>query len=151
MYKLKLSTRFSALLFLAVVAGAVSGCGDGRPARVKVSGYITVEGQPLKFGGVSFKPVDGGRAAGGGVNSDGQYLTTMYKLNDGLPPGSYMVAVNAVENINYKSQRWHAPKSYSEHATAGLSVEITEETTDLNFELTWEVDEKHSAAWVEKL
>ena len=62
-----------------------------------------------------------------------------------------MVAVNAVENINYKSQRWHAPKSYSKHETSGLSVEITEETTDLNFELTWEVDEKHSAAWVEKL
>ena len=49
------------------------------------------------------------------------------------------------------SQRWHAPKGYSKHETSGFTVEITEETTDLNFDLTWEVDEKHAAAWVEKL
>jgi len=150
MSTVQLSSRFSILLLVSL-AMVLSGCGDGRVARVKVSGHVTVEGKPLQHGGISFKPVMGGRMAGGGIADDGQYSTTMYKENDGLPPGSYTVAVNAVQYINDKSQRWFAPKSYSDHKTSGFKVEITEETTDLDFELTWEVDEKHSKPWVESM
>lgn len=42
------------------------------------------------------------------------------------------------------------PKSYSDHKKSGLTVEITEETTDLDFDLSWEIDEDHSKPWVEK-
>lgn len=150
MRKFQLLARFSLLLSLACLSFLVCGCGDGRPARVKVSGHVTVDGKPLKFGGISFKPVGGGRMAGGGFDQNGQYSTTMYKENDGLPVGKYTVAINAVESIGERAQRWHAPRRYSNHTTAELNVEISKETTDLNFELTWE-ESDHSKPWVENL
>ena len=149
MHTTKLLSRFSVVLLVSV-AMILSGCGDGRRARVKVSGHVTVDGKLLKHGGICFRPTTGGRMGGGGLGDEGQYSTTMYKENDGLPPGSYTVAVNAVQYINDRAQRWHAPKSYSDHKKSGLTVEITEETTDLDFDLSWEIDEDHSKPWVEK-
>ena len=128
----------------------VAGCnGDGRPTRVKVSGKVTVDGIPVTAGGVSFKPVEGGRPGGGAIQQDGSYNVTMYRKNDGLPLGSYKVAVTGVEVINDSSQRWLAPKKYASHDTSGYVIEITEETADMNFDLSWEGDD-HSAPWVER-
>jgi len=141
------SNRIAFMLLLASVGTIVTGCGDGRPSRVKVSGHVTIDGKPLKSGGVSFKPVGGGRAAGGQLDDNGQYSTTMYKLNDGLPLGSYKVAVTGAQVVNDKTTRWHAPMAYSDHQTSGLTAEITEETATLDFDLTWEVDDKHSKPW----
>ena len=150
MSKVQFVTRYSGLLSLICLTMVLSGCGDGRPSRVKVSGHVTVEGKPLEVGGISFYPIPEGRMGGGAIGKDGIYSTTMYKENDGLPPGSYAVAVNAVQIVNDTTQRWHAPKKYSDPETAGLTVEITEETDAMDIDLTWEGDD-HSGPWVEKL
>ena len=139
-------TAFAIPLGFMVIA--LAGCGDGRPDRVKVQGKIFVDGTLLEYGGIEFKPSGGGRKAGG-VIKDGVYSTTMYKENDGLPPGTYTVSIDPVEFINARSQRLHAPKRYSDHETSGLTVEVTEATSDMNFELTWEGD-KHDKPWVER-
>ena len=150
MSKVQFVTRYSGLLSLLCLTMVLSGCGDGRASRVKVSGKVTVEGKPLSVGGISFYPIPEGRQGGGAIGKDGVYSTTMYELNDGLPPGSYAVAVNAVQIVNDTSKRWHAPQKYSDHETSGLKVEITEETDAMDFDLTWEGDE-HSGPWVEQL
>lgn len=149
MSKIPLSTRLSFLILLVSIAIMVSGCG-GRPSRVKVSGKVTIEGKPLSVGGISFKPVEGGRKAGSSFDSEGKYTTTMYEPNDGLPLGSYTVAINSSRQVNDNTKRWHAPKKYSDHETSGLTAEITEETSSLNYDLTWEGDE-HSKPWNQKL
>ena len=133
-------------LFLSLF---LTGCGDGRPSRVKVSGFVTVDGEPLKFGGVNFRPAAGGRAAGGSLDSNGAFTVTMYEKGDGLPPGKYVVAIKATEPVNENAERWHAPKKYAKHLTAGLTTEISEATSDLTFDLSW-AGEKRSKPWVEK-
>ena len=125
------------------------GCGDGRPSRVKVSGFVTVDGEPLKFGSVNIRPAAGGRSASGSLDSNGAFIVTMYEKGDGLPPGSYRVAIKATQWVSDGVQRWHAPKKYADHENSGLTVEISEPTSDLTFDLTWD-GEKRSKPWVEK-
>ena len=127
----------------------MTGCGDGRPSRVKVSGFVTVEGEPLKYGGVNFRPAEGGRAAGGSLDANGAFTVTMYERGDGLPPGKYVVAIKATQWVNESAERWHAPTKYAKHNTSELTAEISEPTSDLTFDLTWEGD-KRSKPWVEK-
>ena len=136
------------LISLVCVAFLLTGC-DGRPSRVKVSGHITCDGKPVEFGGVSFKPVAGGRVGGGGIESGGAYTVTMYEKGDGIPLGKYTVTISSAETLNPRTIRWHAPEKYSNPKTSGLSVEITEATSELDFELTWDGDE-HSEPWIQK-
>ena len=136
------------LIPLVCVAFLLTGC-DGRPSRVKVSGHVTCDGKPVEFGGVSLKPVGGGRGGGGEIKSGGAYTVTMYEPGDGIPLGAYTVVISSVETLNPRTIRWHAPKKYAKPETSGLTVEITESTSDLNFDLTWDGD-KHSEPWIEK-
>ena len=151
------STRFFSLNSIYGVLGLISllcfaflltGC-NGRPSRVKVSGKVTCDGKPVEFGGVAFKPVGGGRRAGGGIESGGSYTVTMYEKSDGIPVGKYTVTISSAETLNPRSIRWHAPKRYAKHETSELTVEITKATSELNFDLTWDGDE-HSEPWIEK-
>ena len=139
---------FAACLSLIVFAG----CGDGRGVRVPVSGKVTIDGAPLAFGSVLFEPLEGGennRPGGGALESDGTFRVSAYTAFDGLPPGSYRVAITGTEHISDTSQRWHAPKKYSQPGTSGLTAEIEEETDQLNFDLSWEGEET-SEPFVEK-
>jgi len=58
--------------------------------------------------------------------------------------------INGSENVSDTSIRWHAPKKYADFKSSGLTAEITEATTDQNFNLTWKDSGKHSETWVEK-
>ena len=143
---------FSQLLVVVLSIGVVAlavGCGDGRPARVRVSGQITVDGKPLDFGSIAFYPDAGGRPGGAQMESGGNYSVTMYELNDGLPPGSYSVSVSAVDVFSDRACRWHAPKRYQDPETSGLTAEIKNKSIPINFDLTWEGDD-HDEPWVEE-
>jgi hypothetical protein len=60
-------------LFLGVVLAALAlGCGDG--GRLAVSGRVTLDGQPLEDGAITFIPVEGNRGpAAGGAIQDGEF------------------------------------------------------------------------------
>jgi len=138
------------LCALACIVLVGSGCSDGRPSRVKVSGQVTLEGEPVTTGSVTFKPASGGRIGAGNIQSDGGYLISMYEEGDGLPPGKYLVAISSSKDVNDTTRRWLAPKEYSKATTSGLTAEISEDTDSMNFELTWE-GSKHEKPWNEKL
>ena len=146
--------HFKSQLFvvLAIAAFAVTcGCNDGRGKRVPVSGKVTVGGQVLEFGSISFTPVisqKGSRAGGGTLGEGGTFRVTSYTAYDGLLPGQYKVAVSAIEPINDASQRWHAPQRYASLEDSGLTIDIDSQTDSANFELTWEGDD-HSKPYVE--
>jgi len=112
------------------------GCGDGRPKRVPVSGQVLIDGKPLTTGAVRLIP-RGARPSVGQLDEQGRFQLTCFESDDGSVEGEHRVAVVAVEPINDRARRWHAPKKYANPATSGLTTTINGETDDLVIELTW--------------
>ncbi len=132
----RLST-FGNLLAMLAIASLVAGCSDGRPTRVKVSGDVTIDGAPLKFGSVLFVP-EQGRPAGAGLDDQGHFELTTYEKGDGIIPGKYKVQIRGTESVGENAQRWHAPKKYSNADSSGFEFDIQESTDSLLIELSWE-------------
>jgi hypothetical protein len=134
-----LSGRLVAAKIIAMAAAlpTVVGCGDGLPPRVRVSGKVTIDGQPVTFGSIRFVPVEGGRLAQAHIGKDGSFTLTAYEPNDGCVPGTHRVAVSSVEEVNDTTGRWYVPRKYSIANSSGLSYTITEPTDSLKIELTW--------------
>ena len=63
----------------------VAGCGESSN-EVEVSGKITIDGEPVPRGSISFVSADGEAPAGGGVIQDGTYTAK-------VPPGEKVVLV----------------------------------------------------------
>lgn len=86
----------SAVALLAVVPACSSG--PKRPATIKVSGKVTMNGTPVPKATVSFQPTAaGGRAAVGITDDAGQYTLTTFTAGDGAVAGDYGVAIVKVE------------------------------------------------------
>ena len=143
----RVSRVFVGLTIVAIVLIA-TGC-DRRPSRVPVSGQVTIDGEPLESGSITFYATGGGRPGGASLAEGGSYSVTMHDPNDGLPPGKYSVTVAAAEWVSDNKCKWHAPKHYQDVKTSSLTAEIKNEATTLNFDLTWEGD-SHGKSWVEK-
>jgi hypothetical protein len=133
----KLSAR--RLFALALAALLSSGCGDGRPGRVPVSGRVLIDGKPLAQAGVRFYP-PGGRSSSGKTDREGRFVLTCYEPSDGALVGNHKVIVAAIEEINGNTIKWHAPKKYALPDTSGLQATIEGATDDLKFDLTWDGD-----------
>jgi len=124
-----------------------SGCGgSGGPKLVAVVAKVTVDGQPVKAGTVSFRP-DKSKGntrphePGGEIDSAGNYRLFTNK-KEGAPVGWYRVAVMAAEPVdvgNLSGQaRWFANPKFASADTSGLSVEVVEKPGDgaYDFKLT---------------
>jgi hypothetical protein len=129
--------RCTPLFAAAAFAWLFTGCGDGRPARVPVSGKVLIDGQPLTYGYIRLVP-DDARPAGGKINPDGTFTLTCYDGNDGCVPGTHKVSVVAVEVLSSSSQKWHAPKQYIDPATSAVTATVGEPTDNLVIELSWQ-------------
>jgi len=119
----------------AVLALAVTGCGNSLPATV--SGTITLGGQPLPesdliSGTVMFHPTAGGAAAIGSVSTGGRYDIKTGSTR-GLAPGDYRVTVRVVEieppppggYQNAPGQRLLTPRRYEDREKSGLQYAVT--------------------------
>lgn len=98
------TTRFSvpgkhlaALILMAgglVLMSVVAGC-DGGPGRDPVSGSVALDGRPLEYGVISFRPAQSHTGPGsGGVVNDGSFEIPAAK---GLQPGSYKVSITVLK------------------------------------------------------
>lgn len=123
------------LLLFALVAA--SGCGDGRPKRLAVSGQVLIDGEPLTYGYIRFVPSDT-RPSGGNLDEEGRFTLSCYEKNDGIIPGVHRVEVDAGESLSSTKTKWHAPKKYFRYTNSGLTEEIRESTDSLVIELTWD-------------
>ena len=134
---MNVSRRWS-LWFLAVLVGSVaiaSGCGDGRPPRVPVSGQILLDDKPLQNGFVRVIPYMG-RAATGRFGADGWFSLTTYEKNDGCVLGKHSVEVVCYEISNPAVLKSLIPDKYQSAATSGLTVTIDEPTDALTIRLS---------------
>lgn len=101
-------------LVLGLLILLASGCRRG-PAMAPASGKVTYNGQPLKFGSVTFQP-SSGQPARGEIQSDGTFSLSTYKLNDGAAIGPHKVKIAC-----YESQRAPKPAGGGEQ-TLGKSL-----------------------------
>lgn len=134
--------RQAVLLGIGMLAGAASGCGDGRPDRIDVSGQVLIDGEPLTYGVVRFVP-RGGRPAVGRLNEEGRFTLSSYGQNDGVVPGTHRVEVNAAEWLSGTERKWHAPPKYFRYTQSGLTQEVVESTDSVRIELTWDGGEPY--------
>ena len=82
---------------LAITLSA-GGCGGSGPRPVQVKGRVTLDGQPLPGGTVTFFPEDvGGHQATAVTDSDGSFSLTTFSTGDGAIPGQYKILVKYQE------------------------------------------------------
>ena len=92
--EIKSSDFAAALIFAAGLCAAVlAGCDDGGPPRSAVWGEVTVDGDPLPAGTITFTPAAGGPRASGRI-SGGQYDLAAAA---GPPAGPCRVAIVAAD------------------------------------------------------
>jgi hypothetical protein len=77
-------------LLFAAMAFTFTGCGYRRPAQVKTTGTVTLDGEPVANAALMFIP-DSGRPASGNTNTNGDFQVSSFGGNDGLPAGNYRV------------------------------------------------------------
>jgi len=136
--RLRRHRAFSHLLPLVALGAlaATTGCGDGRPARVPVSGRVLIDGKPLTHGYVRFAPADS-RASTGQLDANGRFALTCFDPGDGAVIGLHKVSVMAQEPIGQETIKWHAPKMYADPELSKLTQEITGPTDSIVINLTW--------------
>lgn len=113
------------------------GCGDGRPARVPISGQVLIDGQPLTFGSIRFVP-SAGRASYGDLDKQGRFVMTCFGENDGVLLGKHRIEVAACEILSATKTKWHAPKKYSNFATSPLTEDVSTASESLVIKLSWD-------------
>jgi hypothetical protein len=140
---MRVSSPWSVRWCLAVL-GVLAGCGG--PATgdlVPVSGRVTVNGQPLTRGTISFRP-DAARGNDslqepyGKIDAQGRYrLLTAGK--PGAPRGWYKVLVVSAEAIDpndpYAPRRSYIDPKYGQVETSGLAVEVVDKPADGAYDL----------------
>ena len=112
------------------------GCGDG---RIPISGTVTVQGEPVEEGAISFIPVSGEGAVEGAAITQGSYSTLLTK-------GEKSVQINGRKKVGEKVydptmkdspvlpvMEEVVPKKYNRDSP--LKATISEEKDDLNFDL----------------
>lgn len=109
------------LLITACVLGLASGCSRGRqyPPTHSVSGFVTVEGQPVAEALVSFLPVDGQNPANGVTDASGRYELTSFTRGDGAMEGSFRVTIVKYEKEVEDEPAASAEKPAAEEADSG--------------------------------
>ena len=80
------------IAFPLLVAIGVVGCGPSRPATTRVTGTVTMNGQPVADADINFIPA-AGRPASGRTDADGRFSLTTFVPGDGVQPGEHVVTV----------------------------------------------------------
>ncbi len=120
---------------LGLLICALSGCGGGT-----VSGQVTLDGQPLTKGDISFAPTSAGPAAAGQINSSGNY-TLRVGTNTSIPPGSYRVTIMAVEPVAPTPEHLEplpkllTPARYNNADSSGFTADVKAGANKFDFNL----------------
>lgn len=142
-------------LLLAVLALIFTGCGYRRPAQVKTTGTVSLDGEPVAQASLMFIP-DSGRPASGNTNINGAFEISSYGGNDGLPAGNYRVTVTKLVLKNKFQEQLEKLEKHAEDAAEpgdepeGVDIEFGDnayanelpekygelDTTDINVTIT---------------
>ena len=116
----------AALRLLAAVAVVVgtSGCFKP-PLLVPVKGVVLLDGKPLSSGVVQFQPA-AGQLAFGMIGEDGTFTLSRHVPNDGIPPGTYRVAVTAFDPMAevQSVENLIVPVKYTRFGSSGIEFTV---------------------------
>ena len=120
--------RPSLSVLMIILGVTLAGCGGD---LVSVKGVVTVDGQPLETGNVSFHPVDGGPVGHGAIQTNGSFRIRTGTEN-GLAPGKYRATVVATSEAPEPTPqnpeplpRLLVPARYGKPETSGLEYTVT--------------------------
>lgn len=114
-------------VFVTCLSGCSSSSEDGI-ARVAVSGKVTLDGQPLATGYVTFVPKGDGPSAGGEIQ-DGQYSIA---AADGPSAGNYKVEIRSMAPTGRKVPNYDG--------APGETVDETYDTVPANYNVRSELN-----------
>jgi hypothetical protein len=121
---------------------AFAGCGGAYDSSV--TGVVTLDGNVVPRGTVSYQPKAGGPAAYARIEGDGSYSVRTGR-EEGLPPGDYYVTVTANEPPTAQQTASGGPPPpgkpitplwYRSRETSGLSYTVESGGNEINLELT---------------
>lgn len=132
--------RFAIGYFIILLSGIV-GCGG--PYDASVAGLVTLDGNPIPTGSISFVPSQGGPLAYAIVNESGSYEVQTGSVT-GLPAGEYKIAVMARKSSTTRSADGGppppgeeiTPRWYASPETSGLIFNVEPGSNEINLELT---------------
>lgn len=127
----------AATLALLSLGPLLQGC-NSNPTVAPVSGHVTLDGEPLKFGTVMFQAVSGGQPATAKIGSDGSFTLSTYGTDDGAPIGQHRVRVVCYSSQDPSSPAAEGPagdslgqllipEKYTSLGASGLSAEVPPE------------------------
>jgi len=117
--------RYSRVLLLLIALAA--GCGRSGPEMGRVTGRVTLDGQPLNSARLNFQP-DGNRSPSTGyTDSDGRYKLLFKRGVDGALVGMHTVEIQT----NDKNA---VPAKYND--ATELQREVKRGSNEIDFELT---------------
>jgi|tagenome__1003787_1003787.scaffolds.fasta_scaffold20227987_1 hypothetical protein len=135
--------RYAIVLLAPLFVAALNGCGNGLS---RVSGQVTLDGQPLRAGSdvrvtVKFQPASGaGPAAIALVDENGNYSLSTGSQT-GVPPGDYVIACSASQLVKVAgtsapqgARRITDPK-YDNPTTSGLRFTVQSGKNEFNIPL----------------
>ena len=131
--------RFSVFILLFSVFGMLTGCGASNESTV--SGKVTLDGQPLERGTVTFHPVAGGPAAYGQIQANSSYRLKTGSAA-GLALGKYVVTVVATESPKLSEEAGEkippllTPERYGEVKRTDLEFTIRPGDNTIDLALT---------------
>lgn len=117
---------------MVLVAAMACLCGCFRPPlTVPVKGVVLLDGKPLGGGVVRFQPAVG-QAASGEIAADGTFTLSRHHANDGVPPGTYRVAVIAYDPRAEveAEENLLVPVKYTRFGSSGIEFTVFPGTLD---------------------
>lgn len=135
-----MNTRGFSIGMLLLFATLVGCMGSGNPVG-KVSGKVTLNGEPVSQASVMFEPVDGGRSSFGMTDADGMYQLTYMQENDGALVGQHTVRITTQRGakrddrgqITQPGMKEKFPPEYNTESTQQVTVESG--SNEINFEV----------------
>lgn len=122
---------------ILILAAFLTGCGGALPT---VEGTVTLDGQPLDKGFVSFVPVGSG-TMGTATIQEGGYYAVKTGGQGGLTTGEYRVAITAYSTRPGRNEMeapqfaLATPAKYNDPQSSGFTVEVTPGQNTFDFAL----------------
>jgi len=130
-----LIARMPVLLGLLACGCWCAGCGTGAPPTGSVSGKVTLNGQPLTTGVVTFVNEETGAGASDELDPSGSYRI------ESIRTGEYNVAVHQAplppEQVGSRAElpKLNIPDKYLTPETSGLTATVNKGTNTRDFSL----------------
>jgi hypothetical protein len=106
------SPAMRAAYFVPLLVFQLAGCGGGQYRTARVSGRVTLNGQPLAHAAITFQPVateghpNPGLGSGAFTSSDGRYTLKLIGVDTtGAVVGTHMVRITLVAQDNSADDR----------------------------------------------